>query len=72
MSKLDEVIIKGIKAGDYDWYQGESADEEAKNDIKALFLELVGDDEDLYGDAYGIHEAQNDLRQELRDKINAL
>lgn len=49
--------------------QSEAADEAVKQ-IKALFLELIGGDEEEFG-RYDIG-ARNDLRAELRKKVEEL
>jgi hypothetical protein len=70
MSQLDDIL----DTIDLDPYYGEIVEgrEEAKQQIKALILELIGEDHTLEGDTYGIHEAQNDLKYELRQKVQNL
>ena len=71
MSKLDDILIELIEAVNPDAYMVKSRNV-ARKEVKNLFLELVGEDVGLDGDAYGIHEAQNDLRAELRKKVEEL
>jgi hypothetical protein len=80
VSKLDEVLeanreyVRGIRT---DRLIGTN-NEGTKVDIKALFLELVGEDEVIEDDDTGKYKvnkylvAENRLRREIRKKINAL
>lgn len=67
MGKLDDILVDelGMAAPDF------------KQEIKDLFLELIGEDADGWTD-YGKRplsnrdEAQNDLRKELRNMVETL
>jgi hypothetical protein len=76
MSKLDDIV--GAYMVDVDLH-GFIAEEEVppcKREIKTLILELVGEDEPIvdraskYDTAY--KDGRNNLRAELRIKVNAL
>lgn len=78
MSKLDQI--------DYETYTGvlpknpdgtsKKITDRTREQIKKLFLELVGEDEqvDTYGDAgiMALYQGRNNVRAELRKKINNL
>lgn len=65
MSKLDDVIT---------FVQDETtARDEAKQYIKALFLELIGEDNRFISDVPSIDEVvREEVRAELRQKVNEL
>lgn len=63
MSKLDD-ILKGDTLGVHD-------KEELKQQIKDLFLELVGEDELIFTSRSN-RRYTNQLRQELRNKVERL
>ena len=66
MSKLDDITV------DFGYSVGSLSDApEAKQQIKQLMLELIGDDA-LENDPYDINKFQNILRDELRQKVNEL
>lgn len=75
MSKLDDTLTEAHYAH-YDSIDGtdecKAAISEAKRAIKDLFLELIGEPDERYkgdNDGYGW---RNDLRAELRKKVEEL
>lgn len=82
MSKLDD-LIKGF---DTDWYHdgqimgAQPARDEAKQQIKGLFLELIGEDNEHHKDIpvpdpdpFALpSDYQNQLRRYLRNKVEEL
>jgi len=67
MSKLDE-IFKPVYAGSSD----DDSVSKAKEDIKALMLELIGEDETEGVPGLMKKNVRNNLRAELRKKVEEL
>lgn len=70
MSKLDD-LIGDYESNDVNGDAKFSVDQEQKRQIKDLILELIGDDFP-YGSTEHYRIAQNNLKAELRRKVEEL
>lgn len=73
MSKLEDIIAS-IGYG-VDGEKPKLTDQEAKQQIKDLMLDIAGDNQvtnGAFADVNEINEHQNEVRNEIRQKVNEL